>query len=420
MQPPKIGNGLPSHPKDTRAYPTQQAPRVFSATDGGDEHPLYTGRHFLIQREAESNEHETKKILVSKWGLTVAETADFSTGGLNEEDLRGTDALIYNDLGITLLGVEDKRAYLLQSLDSDYFIAPEKVVYVPDDIPVQPDQPSTWGIQASGVIDSRYTGSGIRVAVLDTGFDTGHPDFIGREISASSFVPNEPVQDRHGHGTHCIGVACGSSSENGLRYGVALRTHIFAGKVLSDGGSGAQSWVLNGITWAAKNGCKVISLSLGTPVFPGQAYDIAYERAARFARSNGAVLVAAAGNQSNRSRDRYSPVASPADCPSILAVAALDENLTIANFSNREINPSGKVDIAGPGVDIHSAWPMPERYRTLSGTSMATPHVAGILAFLFEKHPNATPTEIEQELAKLAKHLPIAAKDAGAGLCIAP
>ncbi len=420
MKPPKIGNDLVSRSKATRPDPAGQVPRVLSDTGAGDEHPLYTGRHFLIQREAESNERETKKILASKWGLTVAETADFSTEGLNEEDLHGADALIYNELGITLLGVEDEPAHLLQSFDSDYFIAPEKVVYVPDDIPAQPGQPSTWGVQACGVIDSRYTGSGIRVAVLDTGFDTGHPDFIGREISTSSFVPNEPIQDRHGHGTHCIGVACGSSGENGLRYGVAPHAHIFAGKVLSDGGSGAQSWVLNGITWAAKNGCKVISLSLGTPVFPGQAYDIAYERAARFARSNGAALVAAAGNQSDRSRDRHSPVASPADCPSILAVAALDESLSIANFSNREINPSGKVDIAGPGVDIHSAWPMPQRYRTLSGTSMATPHVAGILALLFEKYPHATPMEIEQELARLAKHLPIAAKDAGAGLCIAP
>ncbi len=380
----------------------------------------YTGRHFLIHREGQTRPSETKKILESKWGLTVAETSDFTTEGINENNIHGADALLYNELGITLLGVEDERVYILQTLDTDYFIAPEKVVYVPDDIPAELEEPSTWGIRASGAFHSKYTGLGVRVAILDTGFDINHPDYKGRMITTSSFVPNETIRDQHGHGTHCIGVACGSSNENRLRYGVATRAHIFAGKVLSDSGSGAQSWVLNGITWAAKNECKVISLSLGTPVLPGQVYDIAYERAARFARSRGAVLVAAAGNESNRSENRFSPVGSPADCPSILAVAALDEEMKVANFSNREINPSGKVDIAGPGVEIYSSYPMPAKYRTLSGTSMATPHVAGILALLREKHPGADPAEIEQLLTAGAKPLPLNGKDVGAGLCKAP
>ena len=420
MKRPNIGNNLFSGDQSSWVSPLGQGTHTPSGRGGADEHPLYTGRHFLIQREEESNKGKTKKILESKWGLTVAETSDFITEGVNENNIHGADALIYTELGITLLGVEDESIRLLQSLDADYFIAPEKVVYVADDILGESSAPSTWGIRASGAIDSRYTGAGVRVAVLDTGFDSSHPDFNGREITPSSFVPDEAIQDRHGHGTHCIGTACGSRSGEGLRYGVATQAHIFAGKVLSDRGSGAQSWVLNGITWAAKSECKVISLSLGTPVLPGQVYDIAYERAARFARLKGAVLVAAAGNESNRSEERYSPVGSPADCPSILAGAALDEGLSIANFSNREINPSGKVDIAAPGTAIYSSWPMPTRYHTLSGTSMATPHVAGILALLFEKYPDASPSEIEQELLRQAKALPLAAEDVGAGLCTAP
>ena len=420
MRPPDIGNTPFSQNKTTGAPPSGQGPRALSSPNVPSEHPMYTGRHFLIHRIGKSYKGGTKKMLESKWGFTVAETSDFVTEGVNESSIRGADALIYNELGITLLGMEDESTRLLQSLDEDYFIAPEKVVYVPDDIPIEQDTPSTWGILASGAIDSRYTGLDVRLAVLDTGFDTNHPDFKERKITASSFVPDETIKDRHGHGTHCIGISCGSLDEKGIRYGVATQAHVFAGKVLSDQGSGAQSWVLNGITWAAKNGCKVISLSLGTPVLPGEAYDIAYERAARFARSRGAVLVAAAGNESNRSEKRFSPVGSPADCPSILAVAALDESLSIANFSNREINPSGKVDISGPGVGIYSAYPMPTRYRLLSGTSMATPHVAGILALLFEKYPDATPEQIEQELVKQAKSLPLDVKDAGAGLCIAP
>ena len=131
-------------------------------------------------------------------------------------------------------------------------------------------------------------------------------------------------------------------------------------------------------------------MSLGTPVQPGEIYDIAYERAARFALSKGALLVAAAGNDSDRSLQRFCPVSSPADCPSILAVGAIDEELNVANFSNRAVNPTGLVDFIAPGVGIHSAWVMPTRYRTLSGTSMATPHVAGIIALLWEKYPGYT------------------------------
>lgn len=201
---------------------------------------------------------------------------------------------------------------------------------------------------------------------------------------------------------------------------MATNAHIYVGKVLSNQGSGAQSWILNGMSWAANGGCKVLSMSLGSPVSEGESYDIAYERAAQFALSKGTLIVAAAGNDSRRSRNRFSPVASPADCPSILAVAAIDSELQVGDFSNRAINPSGLVDIAAPGVEVYSSWPMPVRYRTLSGTSMATPHVAGIAALLFEKFPDATPEMIEKELRKNVRTLPLPAEDVGEGLSIAP
>lgn len=384
---------------------------------------LYTGRHFLIRKDGRKGRDEIKKILESKWGFSVADTADFVTDAVNENAIRDADALIYNELGITLLGVEEEPEGLMESLDADYFIEPEKVVYVPDDIPEGTDlpatSPATWGIEITRVIDSRYTGEGIGVAVLDSGFDTTHPDFKGRAITSRSFVPDE-TRDRHGHGTHCTGIACGSADGNGRRYGVATRARIFAGKVLSDRGGGAQAWVLNGMTWAANNGCKVISMSLGSRVAPGKSYDIAYERAAQFAFSKGSVIVAAAGNDSRRSENEFSPVASPADSPSILAVGALDRDLNVANFSNRAINPWGKVDIAAPGVAIYSSWPMPAGYRTISGTSMATPHVAGIIALLFEKYPDATPHKIWSLLKNMTKVIPVSPADAGAGLVIAP
>ncbi|MGI6572202.1 MAG: S8 family serine peptidase [Fermentimonas sp.] len=440
MIPPKIGNSPFKNTGTIRPmgiYPNQGYT--------GDLQPRYTGRHFLIHKETKGGKVGIKRVLETKWGFTVSETLDFKTRGINEQDIEGANALIYNELGITLLGTEEDPIPLLKSLDNEYFIAPEKVVYllergktgksvgIPIETPIgipsrnsledpaETGQPSsTWGIRATGADRSRYTGSGTRLAVLDTGFDAGHPDFQEREVIACSFVPEESAQDRHGHGTHCIGVAGGATDEEGLRYGVAPGTSLFAGKVLSDGGSGAQSWVLNGITWAAKNGCQAISMSLGTLVQPGEIYDIAYERAARFALSKGALLVAAAGNDSDRSLQRFCPVSSPADCPSILAVGAIDEELNVANFSNRALNPSGLVDFVAPGVGIHSTWIKPTRYRTLSGTSMATPHVAGIIALLWEKYPAATPAEIEKKLRETAKKLPIASEDGGVGLCIAP
>ncbi len=436
MKPPKIRN---SPFKNTGAirpmgiYPNHGFP--------GDGQPRYTGRHFLIHKETKGGKAGIKRLLESKWGFTVAETLDFKTRGINEQEIEGADALIYNELGITLLGAEEDPIPLLRSLDNEYYIVPEKVVYLLEksltgqsmenpvgipvrnsmEDPVEKGQSSfTWGLRTTGADCSRYTGTGVRLAVLDTGFDAAHPDFQKREITTCSFVPEETVQDCHGHGTHCIGVAGGTTNEEGRRYGVAPGTSLFAGKVLSDGGSGAQSWVLNGITWAAKNGCQVISMSLGSPVQPGEIYDIAYERAARFALSKGALLVAAAGNDSDRSLQRLCPVSSPADCPSILAVGAIDEELNVANFSNCAVNPSGLVDFVAPGVGIHSAWVMPTRYRTLSGTSMATPHVAGIIALLWEKYPTATPMEIEKKLRETAKQLPIAAEEVGVGLCMAP
>ncbi|KQS28000.1 S8 family serine peptidase [Dyadobacter sp. Leaf189] len=386
-----------------------------------DEKPLYTGRYFVIFREGVAASSRATSFLKSECGFSVANTREFVRTAVDETRLDGADALIYEDLGIALVGAEEDQIRILEASATSYIIAPEKVVYVPDEIPAVLNVPSTWGIDVTQAMVSGYTGNGVKIAVLDTGFDASHPDFAGRNITVNSFVPEESGEDMHGHGTHCIGSACGNVDVNGMRYGVARNAEIYAGKVLSNEGSGAQAWILNGMTWAADNGCNVISMSLGSRVFPGQSYDVAYERAAQYALSKGTVVIAAAGNESRRSMNQFNPVGSPADCPSIMAVAALDSSLNVADFSNRKINPNGgEVDIAGPGVEIYSSWPMPMRYRTISGTSMATPHVAGLAGLLWEKLPNATPYQIMTELRNLAKRLPISNVDVGVGLAIAP
>jgi subtilisin family serine protease len=274
-------------------------------------------------------------------------------------------------------------------------------------------------LQITKTAISRFSGKNIKVAVLDTGLDLGHPDFVGRAIVSRSFVAGQPVQDGHGHGTHCIGTACGSRRPTQLpRYGIAFNSEIFAGKVLSNQGSGGDAGILAGIQWAVTNKCHVVSMSLGA--VPGQGFSPIFEQVARRALALGTLIIAAAGNESNRP-GLISPVDHPANCPSIMAVGALDQQLRIAFFSNGGLNPQGgQVDIAGPGVAVISSFPRPTLRRTLNGTSMATPHVAGIAALLAEANPGARGRALASLLLQNARRLQLPARDVGSGLVQAP
>lgn len=288
--------------------------------------------------------------------------------------------------------------------------------------PVAPDETeATWGLQAVGVLVSTFTGQGVRVAVLDTGFDVGHPDFADRSVTTRSFIEGEEVQDGNGHGTHCIGTALGPAAPGtGPRYGVASGAEILAGKVLSDAGSGNDTGILAGIDWAVQQGCAVVSMSLGAAVRAGDPFSQVFERAARRAQAAGTLIVAAAGNESERP-EVINPVGHPANCPSILAVAALDSALAIAPFSNRGLDPDGgQVDVAGPGVDVYSSWPMPDRYHTISGTSMATPHAAGVAALLAEANPGERGAALGRLLVAGARRLGLPSADVGSGVVQAP
>lgn len=267
---------------------------------------------------------------------------------------------------------------------------------------------STWGLKATSVLNSRFTGAGIKVAVLDSGMDVNHPDFNGRVIQHATFVPSTErdnrIHDVNGHGTHCIGTACGSvRSVFGPRYGVASGAEIFAGKVLAHNflppprtsASGGDFGILRGIQWALTNRCEIISMSLGSRVTsPG--FPQSYEQAARQALRQGSLIIAATGNDSRRP-GRISAVGRPANCPSIVGVAAVDRCLNIAFFSNGRLFPNvgAEVNLSGPGVNVFSSLPrqpgIPVSGRptvnvgSLSGTSMATPHVSGIAAIIAEE-----------------------------------
>lgn len=277
----------------------------------------------------------------------------------------------------------------------------------------------TWGLDAVRAAVSRFTGAGIKVAVLDTGMDLQHPDFRGRRIVSQSFVAGQPVQDGHGHGTHCVGVSCGPAhSVGGRRYGIAFAADIFVGKVLSNAGSGGDIGILNGINWAVTNGCHVISMSLGQRSCVVRPINPAYEQAGQRALQAGTLIVAAAGNDSTRP-GQICPVSVPANSTTISAVAAVNRCLAIAPFSNGGINPQGGgIDVAGPGVDCYSSW-TGGGYRTISGTSMATPHAAGVAALLAQAR-RIRGGALGQALAATARRLPLQSRDVGAGLVQAP
>lgn len=344
----------------------------------------------------------------------MAAASDWGGSDVDMDQIGDAVTLLFEQTGTAILtpagmpvGAASTEAMVeetpaIRSIDPELFAFPSAAAAAPY---------ATWGLLATGVLNSQYSGQGIKVAVLDTGMDLQHPDFTGRMITHSSFVPGQQVQDFHGHGTHCIGTSCGPRAPaKAPRYGIAHNAQIFAGKVLSNTGTGSTGGILAGINWAIANGCQVISMSLGSKAGP-QPF---YEQAAQRALAAGSLIIAAAGNDSNRPSYIH-PTGAPANSPSVLAVAALDLNLNAAVFSN-----GGKIEIAGPGVDVFSAVPMPRQYATISGTSMATPHVAGIAALIAESGAAYRGAALAARLQALARVLPHPASDVGAGLVQAP
>ena len=212
-------------------------------------------------------------------------------------------------------------------------------------------------------------------------------------------------------------VSCGPKAPaTQCRYGVASGASIYVGKVLSNAGSGSDANILAAMEWAIANGCAVISMSLGADVATPVA---AYEAVGRRALAAGTLVIAAAGNNARRPGDPGF-VGSPANSPSILAVGALAPDLRMAPFSARATPvDGGSIDIAAPGLDVYSSWPMPTRYHIISGTSMATPHVAGIAA-LYAQSTGKRGRDLWKALIAGTQGLALPVEDVGAGLATAP
>ena len=278
----------------------------------------------------------------------------------------------------------------------------------------------TWGLQASGANQSHHSGNGIRIALLDTGFDMNHPDFASREIVSRSFIEGVPTaQDDNGHGTHCLGTLCGPQRPvQGRRYGIAYNAELFVGKVMKSDGKGIERDILRGIEWALQNNCRIVSLSLGTAESVGTYPDEDYENMGAFALAHNCLIIAAAGNASARP-ERILPVQIPANSKTIMAIGAINRQLRLYVNSNGGVNPNGGgIDLVAPGVDVYSSKRLPPspRYGNSNGTSMATPHVAGIAALMMEAAPNASAEQIWTRLTQSAKRLSLPSMDVGSGL----
>lgn len=336
----------------------------------------------------------------------------FESGVLNEP---AKETLIkkFGGTKIKDLNLIDGKAVLLPPKSAGALAKQAGVLRVDDDVEVfalaksqsQPAEVLPWGVNRidADLVWGVTTGEAIKVAIIDTGIDVKHPDLSANIKGGVSTVwYTTSFNDDNGHGTHVAGITAAIDNEIGV-IGIGPKISLYAIKVLDRRGSGYLSDVIEGLDWAVQNGIQVVNMSLGT------AADVqSFREAVQRANQAGIVQVAAAGNTG-------SAVTYPAAYLEVIAVSATDSSDNLASFSSR----GPEVDLAAPGVSIYSTY-KGSLYKTLSGTSMAAPHVTGAAALVlttaivgWDLDGNGiwSPAEVQNKLEKTAEDLGMSGRD---------
>ncbi|WP_280771192.1 S8 family peptidase [Salipaludibacillus daqingensis] len=257
-----------------------------------------------------------------------------------------------------------------------------------------------WGIphvQGTAAQDQGFTGENVKVAILDTGVDNTHEDLAANVKGGHSVFDDadnsDPYFDANGHGTHVAGTVGAVDNDLGV-IGVAHEADLYAVKVLNNDGSGTLAGIAEGIEWSINNDMDIINMSLG-----GSQGSTILEDFSDLAYDEGVLVVAAAGNSGNRGGNNDT-VGYPANYDSVIAVAAVDENNNRATFSST--GPA--VELSAPGVDTLSTTPG-DNYASFNGTSMASPHVAGVAAQILQAKPDLSNVELRALLQETAQEL---------------
>lgn len=269
---------------------------------------------------------------------------------------------------------------------------------------VQPSQVLPWGINRIDAEQAWTTTNAdtVKVGIIDTGIDLSHPDLKNNiKGGYNALRPGRSANDDNGHGTHVAGIIGALNDTIGV-VGVGPQIDLYAVKVLNRNGSGYLSDIIEGMDWSINNGIQVINMSLGTNSDVQSFHD-----AVTRANQAGIVQIAAAGNDGGA-------VDYPGAYPEVIAVSATDSNDNIASWSSR----GPEVDFTAPGVNIYSTY-KGQTYKTLSGTSMASPHVAGTAALVLsvpsvcdlDLNGTCSPAEVEQRLAATAQDLGVIGYD---------
>ncbi|WP_406455406.1 S8 family serine peptidase [Streptomyces sp. NBC_00876] len=383
--------------KDLYVYPDEASQAI---AEGRVDEQLFNVSELVRQGFDDTHAAELPLIATYENRVDVAAAAPATPRGAE----RGLRLPAVN--GVALKADKDSAAAFWQDISDtrSRAAAPLKKLWLDSKVKATLDR-STKQVHAPEAWAEGYDGKGTKVAVLDTGVDAEHPDLVNRVEAAKNFTDSPDTADRQGHGTHTASTVGGSgAASDGRKKGVAPGTGLLIGKVLNDGGSGLSSWIIAGMQWAVDQQADVVSMSLGNPAI-GDCADPLAQAAQELSKNTHSLFVIAAGNSGSGTET----VSSPGCAPGVLTVGAVDRDDTTAGFSSRgpvAVTHTLKPEIAAPGVDISAAAAGGRgvyAYQSMSGTSMATPHVAGAAAIVRQAHPDWTAQQIKAALVSSAR-----------------